>query len=107
MHDRRDLLELRSREHPAGRVVRRVDEDRARPRRDRGAQLVWVEAPLRRVQRHRHQPRAGHRRGGRVGVVGRVEGEHLLAGLAQPEDRGGDRLGRAHRHLDLLRSLIP
>ena len=90
-------------QHPAGRVVRRVDEDRARLGRDRGAQLVRVEAPVRRVQRHRHQARAGHLGRRAVGVIGGVEGEHLVVGLAQAEDRGGDRLGRAHRHLHVRR----
>jgi hypothetical protein len=53
------------------------------------------------VQRHRHEAHVGHRRRRGVGVVGRVERDQLVPRLAQPEDRRGDRLGRAHRHLHL------
>src|SRR6202044_4186090 len=36
-----------------------------------------------------------------VGVVVRLERDHLVARLYQRDQRGGDRLGRAGRHQDL------
>ena len=96
-HEVRDPLQLLAGEHPPGRVVRRVDDDHPRLRRHDEV----LERELRRVQRDRHEPRAGHRRGRGIRVVVRIEREHVVARLAQPEDGGGDRLRRAHRHLHL------
>jgi hypothetical protein len=45
-----DQLELVPAEDLAGRVVRRVDDDRPRPRRDRRAELVRIDRPVRLVQ---------------------------------------------------------
>ncbi len=45
--------------------------------------------------------RAGQRDRGGVGVVVRLEGHDLVAGLAQGEHHRGDRLGGAGRHQDL------
>ena len=47
--DRRELVAA---EDLAGRVVRRVEDDRPRAGRDRGAQLVGIEGPVRLVEGH-------------------------------------------------------
>ena len=39
---------------------------------------------------------------GAIGVVERIQRQHLVARIAEPEQRGGDRLGRPERHLDVL-----
>ena len=69
--------------------------------RERGRELVRVERPVRRAQRHDPPLGAGHGDAGRVGVVERLEAHDLVAGLAQREQRGGDRLrgARGDEHL--------
>jgi hypothetical protein len=76
--------------------------------RVRGVTLVRVEgeAAVDRAQRHPDQPGLRQRDRGGVGVVVGLEGDHLVARLAQREHRGGDRLGRAHRDQDLARRLV-
>ena len=49
------------------------------------------------AERDRHPDRAGHGDAGRVGVVVRLERDHLVARLDQGEQRRGDRLGGARR----------
>ena len=53
--DARDRLELGAREHAAGRVVRRVEQQHARARTGRG-ELVRVEREVRRAQRDEPPP---------------------------------------------------
>ena len=52
-------------------------------------------------QRHGAPLAAGHRDDGGVGVVERLDQQHLRAGFDEPEDRRGDGLGGAdgHQHL--------
>ena len=64
---------------------------------DQRGQRVDVGGVVGRHERHRAQPRAGHGRDGSVGVVGGLEGEDLVARVAQRQHRGGDRLGGAGR----------
>jgi RNA-splicing ligase RtcB len=58
-------------------------------------QRAFVEAELRRTKRHRPPGCAGEGDRRRVGVIQRLEHDHLVAGVAQGEDRGRDRLGGA------------
>ena len=57
------------------------------------------------MQRDGAEACAGHHRGRLVGVVRGVEREHAVAGLADAEHGGGDRLGGAHRDLHLGRGV--
>ena len=72
-------------------------------RRDGAAQPVDVDREAAAVwhQRHRAPLAARHRDDGGVGVVERLDQQHLGAGLDEPEDRRGDGLGGAdgHQHL--------
>ena len=68
----------------------------------RRAQRLGVEREVGRPQRHRAPPRAGKGDAGPVGVVVRLEHDHLVAGVAQPEQRRRDRLGRAEGDQHLL-----
>jgi hypothetical protein len=99
-----DCLELLQAEHGAGRVVRRVDQDGARPGRHGGAQGVDVQRQAARrvlAQADGHARRAGHGHGGGVRVVVRLDQDHLVAGLDQRQQRGRDRLGGTDGHQDL------
>ena len=93
----RDELELLAGEDLAGRVVRRVEQDQARARRERGGERGGVDRVVGRAQRDGPALGAGERDAGRVRVVVRLERDDLVALLAQREQRGGDRLGRAGR----------
>jgi hypothetical protein len=102
--ERRDQVQLGRGEDLAGRVVRRVEQHQPGTRAERGAQLTLVEgvAPVRAgTQRDRPAYRPGQRDRRRVRVVVGLEADHLVARLAQPQDRGGDRLGgaRGDHHL--------
>jgi hypothetical protein len=96
-----DRLELVAAEDLAGGVVRRVDDDRPGLRRERRGELVGIERPAGRAQRH--VPGRGARQDGvrAVVLVERLEDDHLVAGIDDPEQAGDHRLGRsaADRHL--------
>ena len=96
-----DGVELAGREDPAGRVVGRVQEDEAGLRADGGGQGVGVEGEVGGAQGDDPALGAGHGDGGGVGVVIGLEGDDLVARLAQPEHGGGDRLRGAHGDDDL------
>ncbi len=87
---------------PAGGVVRRVDDDRARPRRDRRGDGVDVE-----VERGLGEVDADGRCAGRgdhqlVEEPRWREVDHLVADVAQGPDRDAQRAERARRHRDVL-----
>ena len=91
-------LLLGARQRPAGRVVRRVDDQHARARRDRGEQRVHVQRPgaVHRRQRHAAHRRAHDRRlRDQVGPDGRDDHD-LVAGIDQ-------RLRREHQAVDAAR----
>ena len=100
---RGDGLELAAAEDLAGRVVRRVDDDRPRPRAERGGQRLRIERPVGRMQRDvaGRRPRQDGIRA--VVLVERLEHDHLVAGVDRRQHRRHHRLGRtaAHRHLRL------
>ncbi len=98
-----DGRQLRRAQHRAGRVVRRVDDQRAGPGGHRPPQGVGVEgeaAPIE-DQRHRDPMRAGHRHHRRVGIVEGFDQDYFRAGLDQPDHRRGDGFGGADRHQHL------
>jgi hypothetical protein len=64
-------------EQPERRRVR--DHDRRSPRPKRGPERFHVDAAVRR-RRDSHRREAGHRRGGRVGAVGRVRNQDFRPG---------------------------
>ena len=77
-----------------------------RMRRVRGpmaaASSAGSKRPVRRAQAHRRGDGAGHGDAGGVGVVGRLEGDDLVARLAQGEQGRGDGLGGADRDEHLV-----
>ena len=83
--------------HHAGRVVRRIDDQRLGLGCDRPPQPVDVDREAAPVldQRHRTPLAAGHRDDGGVRVVERLDQQHLGARFDEPEDRRGDGLGGA------------
>ena len=96
-----DELELLAPEDLARRVVRRVEEQQPGPRRHGPDELVRIERPVRRPERHDPARRVRHGGACGVGVVVRLEHDDLVAALAQREQRRGDRLGgaRGDEHL--------
>ncbi len=104
-----EQLQLGARQHGAGRVVRGVEQQQPGPRAERRAQLGLLEAepPVRAgAQRHRAHDGAGQRDRRGVGVVQRVQDDHLVTGLAQRQHRGGDGLGGPGGHHDLGRRVV-
>ena len=96
-----DLLEFRSGEDVAGRVVRRVEDDGARPWGDGGTQGVPVVSPVRGAQRHKDRGGLTEDRVRAVVLVERLEDQHFVAGIEQRQKHGGCGLGRTARHGDL------
>ena len=90
-----DQLLLFEGEDAAGGVLRRVDDYGAGFAGEGGAQLVGVEGPVGRVQRHEDRRRPGHRDVGHVAVEIRLDDDDLVAGIDQPKHAGKDGLGRA------------
>ena len=79
-----DGLDVFSRQHAAGRVVRRVDVDRPRPRRDRGFELRQVVAPAEiLVQPARHRRAARRLDVAHARRPFRIRNDHLVAGFEE------------------------
>lgn len=99
----RDGRQFLASEDRAGRVVRGVEQDQAGAVGDGGAQFVEVQVvrAVAGAQGDRDACAARHADTGRVRVVVRLQGDHLVARLHQREQRGGDRLGGARRDEDL------
>ncbi len=86
--DGRDPLQVVAREHAAGGVGRRVDDDQARARRDQRDQLVHVEPEVVRLaDGDRYRGRAHEPGDRRIDRVARIGHDHLVAGVDQGHDR--------------------
>ena len=96
-----DQLQLVLAKDLARRVVRRVDDDRPRPRGDRRAKLIGIDRPVRLVQRDVAGDGSGQDRVGAVVLIERLEDDHLVARVEQPEHRRDHPLGRTAGHRDL------
>ncbi len=90
----------------AGRVVRRVDQDHARARRDRGREAVERNAEVRRVERDRHRLAAGQFDRRQIAVVARLQHDHFVARMDRAQDRGQQRLCRAGGHRDFAVGVV-
>ena len=90
-----DLVQLGLVEHLPARVVGRIEQQQPGPVRDRRFESPDGQLPAVAVARqtHRYLDCARHGHYGCVGVIGRLEHEHLVAGLAETDDGGGHRLG--------------
>ena len=102
--NRGDAFEVGAGQDAAGRIVRRVDVDRAGRRGDARLQLVEVEAPVETlVQRatHRTGLRGEHVAGARR--PRRVRQDHFVAGLEQGLADEIQRMNAAGRHHHLVR----
>ena len=101
--NRGDAFEVGAGQDAAGRIVRRVDVDRAGRRRDARLELVEVEAPVETlVQRatHRTGLRGEHVAGARR--PRRVRQDHFVAGLEQRLADEIERMNPAGRHHHLV-----
>ena len=93
LSERGDGGELRIVEHPAGRVVRRVDQQDARRGSPRGGERFARQSPVVvRVKRHRHGRAAGELDHWPVRDPGRLRNHHVDAGLDKGEGRFEERL---------------
>jgi len=98
---RADQVQLGPAEHLAGRVVRGVQQDQTGSPGERSPQGGLVDVEVGKPQ-HRGTPdAAGQGDRGGIAVVVRLEGDDLVAGLAQAQDHRGDRLGRPGGDQDL------
>ena len=95
--DGRNALELRAREHAAGRVVRAVDQDGLGAGANHAPQVLERQRELRCMQPHRAHHAAGHGHACHVRVVERLHQHHLVARVDEPEHDRRDRLGAAAR----------
>src|SRR5699024_1481397 len=94
--------ELLPAEDLARGVVRGVEQDDPGPVREGSGQVRRVEAETGEVQRDGPLDPAGEGDAGGVGVEGWLEGDDLVAGLDETEQRGGDRLAGPGRHEHLV-----
>ena len=87
--------------HAAGGIVWRVQQDSAGIRRNRGCNRRGACLPVGRLQFHPHRPSACPLHQRRIGIIGRREQDHLIAGPRHRHDAGGQRLGgtRGDDHL--------
>ena len=88
-------------QHRAGGVMRRVDHDHPRARRDAVGHPLPVNAIARRQQRQADRSTAGERHRRLVAVVGGVEHDDLVARLHHRGDGAVNGLGGARRDGDL------
>jgi hypothetical protein len=88
-------LQRRAVQNGAGRIVGRVQDDQPRPVGNSGGQIIQIQAPRRRAQVHqpRHAARPRHQR--QIGVIKRLNANHLITRLYQRQNRTGQSLGRA------------
>ena len=85
----------------AGRVVRGVEDEAARPGAERAAKLVRIDRPVRLVERHVAGHGLGEDRVRAVILVVRLEDHDFVARIEHAEHRRDHRLGRAARDRDL------
>jgi hypothetical protein len=96
----RERIEIAGVEHRTAGIVRRVDEDHARLRRDRGGDAIPVGPERARIERDMHGAAAVEFDRRFVAVVARVEHDDFVARTHDGGDRREQRLGRAGRHRD-------
>ena len=77
----RDSLQLCLREHFAGRIPRRIDDDGLRLRRNRLFQLSRGKAPSWRVHLHDDRDRLNREQGADVVLIVRLEQHDFIAGV--------------------------
>ncbi len=93
-------FELGARQHVAGRVVRRAQDDGARTLGERLRQPVEIERPPR-LDRNEYRFGAAENRVGAVILVERLQHDHLVARIDQRQHGGRHRLSRAAGDGDL------
>ena len=92
-----DLGQIGPIEHDTGRVVRGVDQQGFRLAAEGSRQLGVVQAKVRSEEADPHPPTTGEIDRGRVGVVERLQGDHLITRVDEGEDGRRQRLGRPRR----------
>ena len=102
--DGRERIELRPIVDASGRIVRRVDDEGAGARGDRGTDRVGVEIVARPAQPHAHRRRAKHGDHRFVEEPRRRQKDELVAVVDERPDRGAQRAKRPGRepHVVLL-----
>ena len=101
LHEVRDQLELLAGEHLPRRVVRRVQDDRLRPRGERALQGLLVDLPGGPGHRHELRLRTAHDRIGAIVLVERFRDHDLVPGVHDAEHRGHHRLRGSARDDDV------
>jgi hypothetical protein len=96
-----DGLELAPVEDPARRVLRRVQHNGFCLVREGRFQLVGVEPEVWGAERHETRHSAGERDPDGVAVVVGLDEDHLIVGIDQTEEGGGQGLGTARSDRDL------
>jgi hypothetical protein len=103
-----DGPQLVAREDFAGGIMRRVDDNRPGPRVECRGQFVGIEVPAVAAQRHIARRHAGHDQVRHIGVVNRLENDHLIARIGQTENRRKHRFGgaRGYQHVGVRVQLL-
>ena len=96
-----DEREFVTSEHLARRIVRRVEKQRLRVRRERGPQFVGVEGPVGSAEGDHPASRATQCDTGGVGVVVGLEGDDLVARPGEGEHGGSECLSGTGGDQDL------
>src|SRR5271154_5164740 len=95
---RGERLEVLVRKTAAGRVVRRIDDDQPRARRQLLGHALPVRPEFRWQQRHVNAAATGQLHARLIGVVGRVKDQYFIAGADQSLNRRENGLGRAESY---------
>ena len=93
-------------EHGRGRVVRRVDDDHARLRRNRGGNLVPVHAKIRQRQFDWNGRGALQTHDRAVAIERRLKVDHFVARMHERADRRVQTFARTRDHGDFARRVI-
>ena len=92
-----DGRQLTGVEHGPGRVVRRVDQQRLGSRAEGPLELGQVQSEVGPEQADANPNPAGEIDRGSIGVIERLQSDHLITGVDESQDCGCQSLGRAGR----------
>jgi hypothetical protein len=99
---RADRLQRGTGQQRAGGVVGRVEQDETRARRDRSGQIAHVQIPCRCLQADEDRDAARALDQRHIGVIERLDTDHLVPRFDQRQNAGRQRFGRAGGDDDFL-----
>ncbi|MPN37867.1 hypothetical protein SDC9_185388 [bioreactor metagenome] len=94
-------VEIGPGQQAAGRIMRRIEHDHPRLRRDQGRHLLPVGRVVGKFQLRMDRLAANGFNRRHIAVIDRLEDDHLVAGPDEGGDSGEDGLRRPRRHRDL------